>query len=89
MRIERTACALLLLLPRGRVPRGYGALARAALAGHRIAGRRRSFQQQLRVGRQQHGKTTQAKPRCCLLSVAIRRYGLQAIVGLQAITPMA
>ena len=38
MRIERTACALLLLLPCGRMPRGYGALARAALAGHRIAG---------------------------------------------------
>ena len=43
MRIERTACALLLLLPCGRVPRGYGALARAALAGHRIAGRRVQF----------------------------------------------
>ena len=41
MRIERTACAgaLLLLLPCGRVP----ALARAALAGHRIAGRRVQF----------------------------------------------
>ena len=60
MRIECAACALLLLLPCGRVPGGYGALARAALAGHRIAGRRRSIQQQLRAGRQQRGKTDRA-----------------------------
>ena len=29
------------------------------------------------------------RPRCCLLSLAIRRSGLQALVGLQAIVPMA
>ena len=31
----------------------------------------------------------QTKPRCCLLSLAIRRSGLPAIAGLQAIAPMA
>ena len=38
MRIECAACALLLLLPCGRMPRGYGALARAALAGTALPG---------------------------------------------------
>ena len=35
------------------------------------------------------GRDGIALPRCCLLSPAIRRSGLQAIVGLQAIAPVA